>query len=63
MIKGHSLIFAISHFSFIEYQNRDINLTEKKQHLEEQLESLQTISEQCAASERIAGYMREIEDK
>lgn len=35
---------------------------EKIQHLEEQLESLQPNSEQNAAIERIAGYLREIED-
>lgn len=35
---------------------------EKIQHLEEQLESLQPNSEQSAAIERIASYLREIEE-
>lgn len=35
---------------------------EKIQYLEEQLESLQPNSEQSAAIERIAGYLREIEE-
>lgn len=35
---------------------------EKIQELEEQLESLQPTADQCAAIERIAGHLREIED-